>query len=182
MFSEVIKSKADLMKFTDEDLMVRGLKKAPLFYRFRKPLLYFMIMLRKAEYYENTKHGLFSSIMANYMKLRVKRIGMHMGLTVPLNACGPGLDIAHWGSIVISAHTKIGKNCKIHSCVNIGESEVGAPRIGDNVYIGPGAKLFGAIEIGDNVTIGANAVVNKSFPSNVVIAGIPAKVIKEKDV
>lgn len=38
-----------------------------------------------------------------------------------------------------------------------------APKIGDNVYIGPGAVLFGDIEIADNCWIGANAVVNKSF-------------------
>lgn len=57
----------------------------------------------------------------------------------------------------------------------------GAPRLGDNVYIGPGAKIFGPIEIGDNVAIGANAVVNKSFPDSVTIAGVPAKIISYHD-
>ncbi|HMP14590.1 MAG TPA: hypothetical protein PKD70_11975, partial [Saprospiraceae bacterium] len=48
----------------------------------------------------------------------------------------------------------------------------------NNVYIGPGAKIFGAIQIADNVAIGANAVVNKTFgESGVVIGGVPAKVI-----
>ena len=42
-------------------------------------------------------------------------------------------------------------------------------------------KIFGGITIGDNVTIGANAVVNKDVPSNVTVAGIPAKIISEKD-
>ena len=45
------------------------------------------------------------------------------------------------------------------------------------MYIGPGAKLYGKITIGNNVAIGANAVVNKSFGSNITIAGIPAKII-----
>jgi serine O-acetyltransferase len=55
------------------------------------------------------------------------------------------------------------------------------PTIGDNCYIGPGAKIFGAIVIGDNTTIGANAVVNSSFPGgNTTIAGIPAKVVADK--
>lgn len=47
------------------------------------------------------------------------------------------------------------------------------------MYIGPGAKLYGGITIGSDVTIGANAVVNKLFPSNVILAGIPAKIISE---
>lgn len=50
--------------------------------------------------------------------------------------------------------------------------------MGNNVYIGPGAKLFGRIEIADGIAIGANAVVNKSFlENNISIAGIPAKKI-----
>lgn len=56
-----------------------------------------------------------------------------------------------------------------------------APIIGDNVYIGPGAILFGNITIADNVTIAANATVNKSCEvQNVVLAGTPAKVVKEE--
>ena len=57
------------------------------------------------------------------------------------------------------------------------EREEEAPEIGDNCFIGPGAKIFGKIKIGDNVAIGANAVVNKSFGNNVTIAGVPAKVV-----
>jgi serine O-acetyltransferase len=53
-----------------------------------------------------------------------------------------------------------------------------APKIGDHVYIGPGAKVFGDIEIADDVQIGANAVVNKSCMENgAVLVGVPAKII-----
>lgn len=66
--------------------------------------------------------------------------------------------------------------------VNIGAHHNKAPRIGNNVYIGPDAIIFDDIEIADNVSIGANATVNKSFTEltnpNVVIAGTPAKVVK----
>ena len=78
---------------------------------------------------------------------------------------------------MVSGGAKIGKNCRIHSGVNIGEKN-GFSEIGCNVYIGPGAKIFGPIKIGNNVKVGANAVVTKSFQDNVVIAGIPAKIIK----
>jgi serine O-acetyltransferase len=59
--------------------------------------------------------------------------------------------------------------------VNIGGWDGGNPRLGDNVYIGPGAKIFGDIDIASNIAIGANAVVNKSFmESGISIGGVPA--------
>ena len=65
------------------------------------------------------------------------------------------------------------ENCLLYTSKN------GAPIIGNNVYIGPGAILFGDITIADNVSIGANATVNRSFTeSNVVIAGTPAEIVK----
>ena len=64
--------------------------------------------------------------------------------------------------------------------VNDGVSDK-APVIGDNVYIGAGAKIFGDIFIADGIAIGANSVVNKSFSEpNVTIAGNPAKIISDK--
>lgn len=50
--------------------------------------------------------------------------------------------------------------------------------IGNNVWIGGSVTILPGVEIGDNVVIGAGAVVTKSFPSNVVIAGSPAGIIK----
>lgn len=56
-----------------------------------------------------------------------------------------------------------------------------APTIGDDVYIGPGAKLFGRIEVSDRIAVGANAVVNKSFGEpGISIGGVPAKKISDK--
>jgi serine O-acetyltransferase len=66
--------------------------------------------------------------------------------------------------------------------VNIGEHNGGAPRIGNDVYIGPGAKLFGDIEIADNIVIGANAVVNKSFLTpGISIGGVPARQLRSSN-
>ncbi|MDE6861420.1 MAG: serine acetyltransferase [Alistipes sp.] len=56
------------------------------------------------------------------------------------------------------------------------------PVIGDNVHIHKGAIVFGGITIGNNVAIGANAVVNRPVPDNAVVAGVPAKVLRIKDV
>ena len=84
-------------------------------------------------------------------------------------------------SIVVHERSAIGKNCNISHGVTIGimnrGSKAGVPIIGDNVYIGPGAKIMGNIKVGDNAAIGANAVVTKNVPDNAVVVGVPAKVI-----
>ena len=54
----------------------------------------------------------------------------------------------------------------------------GKPVIGNNVLFGVGCKVIGKIKIGDNVIIGANAVVTHDVPDNVVVAGIPAKILR----
>ena len=89
----------------------------------------------------------------------------------------------HSGSIVVHPEAKIGNWCCIFQDVTIGQDMQphSVPRIGDNVLICPGAKVFGDICIGDNSIIGANAVVNKSFPEgHCRIAGVPAKIISNK--
>ena len=58
----------------------------------------------------------------------------------------------------------------------------GIPIIGDNVNICKGSIIYGGITIGNNVVIGANAVVNKSVPDNAIVAGVPAKVLRIKEV
>lgn len=138
-------------------------------------------LLRYVEYLTNCRKRPIRRRLAAF---RLHRLGIRLGFTIPINVFGPGLAIAHHGTIVVNAGARIGANCRLHVCVNIGTAageDRAAPSIGDNCYIGPGAKLFGPIRIGDNVAIGANAVVNKSFPEgHVTIAGVPARVISRR--
>lgn len=102
------------------------------------------------------------------------RVMTNWGIDIPREASiGGGLYIAHFGGIIISPHARIGKNLDISQGVTIGISgegeKRGVPTIGDNVYIGPGAKVFGKINIGNNVKIGANAVVYKDIPDNAIV-------------
>lgn len=84
----------------------------------------------------------------------------------------------HLNGIIISHYAKIGKNCTIHQQVTIAQDENNkAATIGDNVFIGAGAKIIGNVVIGDNVKIGANAVVVKDIPSNSTAVGVPARII-----
>lgn len=85
--------------------------------------------------------------------------------------------------IVVNGNARIGAFCDIHQGVNIGNhgNSDDVPEIGNNVWIGPGAKLFGKIHIADGCAIGANAVVNRSFNEpNKSVAGIPAKIVSDK--
>lgn len=52
-------------------------------------------------------------------------------------------------------------------------------KIGNNVWIGDGVCILPGCSIGNNVIVGANAVVTHSFPDNVVIAGCPARIIRD---
>ena len=110
---------------------------------------------------------------------RLKQLGMKLGFTVPRHVFGPGLSLAHYGSVVVNGRAHVGRNARVHSCVNIGEADGKVPRIGDNVYLGPGAKLFGDVSVGDGAVIGANAVVNRDVPPRVMVGGVPARVIRE---
>lgn len=137
----------------------------------------YQIVLRKCEYYFNLKKNVFQLILYKFYRLCFHRKEVQLGFSIPLNCFGPGLRIVHRGTIVINGNTKIGKNCTIHVDVNIGSkpNEIKSPILGDNIYIGPGVKMYGDIKIGDNVFIGANAVVNKNFESgNCTLVGVPA--------
>lgn len=95
---------------------------------------------------------------------------------------GDGTEFGYGGiAVVIHKRAVIGKNCVIGSNVTIGgrSRSRDVPVIGDNVYIATGAKVLGAIKVGSNVVIGANAVVIQDVPDNCVVAGVPAKVIRE---
>lgn len=118
-----------------------------------------------------------------YWKFR--RVSLLTGISIPKNTCAEGLTLYHFGSIVVNAACRIGRNCCIMNNVNIGANggSLKAPQIGNDVYIGPGAVIYGDIEIADGCYIGANAVVNKSFlEPNSVIVGVPAKVISNDPV
>lgn len=77
--------------------------------------------------------------------------------------------------VFISSGAKIGKGCTIFHQVTIGSntlsdsSHCGAPTIGDNVYIGCGAKIIGNVTIGNNVRIGANCVITRNIPSDCTV-------------
>jgi serine O-acetyltransferase len=179
----VIQSKTDYLYYLEADRVQLGIEKwwPSIFINQRWK---FERLLRKIEYFINCRNSPFWKPYIFFLMWRFRSLSIKLGFTVPPNVFGPGLAIAHRGTIIVNSAARIGKNCRIHTCVNIGTqagSSAKAPKIGNNVYIGPGAKIFGEIEIADNIAIGANAVVNKSFlEPGITIAGVPAKKISDK--
>jgi serine O-acetyltransferase len=90
---------------------------------------------------------------------------------------GPGLVILHSFGLVINTQVKAGRNLVLEHGVTIGAEKRLSPRLGDNVYIGAGAKIVGGVVIGSDVKIGANAVVVSDIPDGATAVGIPARVV-----
>jgi len=97
---------------------------------------------------------------------------------------GPGFYFGHVFGTIINVRSRIGKNVNMSHGVTLGHIALGprsgAPIVGDNVYIAPGAKLIGGITLGRGTAVGANAVVTKDTPENAIVVGIPAEVISLK--
>jgi serine O-acetyltransferase len=101
------------------------------------------------------------------------------GATIGRNAdLGPGFVILHSIGVVINTNVRAGRDLVLYHGVTLGAEHGRAPVLGDNVYIGAGAKIIGGVRIGSNVRIGANAVVTKDLPDNATAIGIPARVIR----
>ena len=99
------------------------------------------------------------------------------GISIPVQAAlGKGLRIHHFGSIIIHPQVVVGEDCTLYHGVTLGDLGIsgGAPRIGNRVVIGAGAKVIGAIEVGDDSRIGANAVVVSNVPPAHLAVGVPA--------
>lgn len=129
--------------------------------------------LRKCEYYRTRmeeKRPLAPLCYLFYLR-RLRRLSYKTGFQLPLFVCGEGLTIWHWGSIIVNEKVRIGRNCTLYPGVLIGHKTVGGgcPQIGDNVFIGSGAKIIGDITIGNNVTIAANSIVTHDIPNNAVV-------------
>lgn len=141
--------------------------------------------LRRCEYHKNNINRLLSKVLFLFEYFFFIRLSLKLGFTIPLNVFGPGLAIVHYGTIVVSNNSKVGANCRVHpsTCIGASGGKEAAPIIGDNVYIGPGAKIYGDIKIANNTIIAANASVGSSIEEEgLLIGGVPAKKIKQYDV
>lgn len=99
----------------------------------------------------------------------------------PKLTIGKGFIIHNFSGIVIDAEA-VGENFTVNQGVTVGPDwrHEGRPSLGNNVFIGAGAKVIGPIRIGDNVVVAANALVIDTILDNCTVVGIPARVISRQ--
>jgi acetyltransferase-like isoleucine patch superfamily enzyme len=115
------------------------------------------------------------------------------------------------GDIVLGDHTNLGFHCEVFSGsrVTVGRHGLFAAYVylvgggheferadvavveqarsskgialGDNVWLGTGAKVLDGVRLGSNVVVGANGVVNTDLPDGAIAAGVPARVLRTRD-
>ena len=102
---------------------------------------------------------------------------------------GNFIDSSFWSSepylIKVGNHCQITEGVKIYTHGGAGAARKWYPEfdtfgkvvLGDYVYLGSGTKIMPGVTIGDNVLVAAGSIVTKSVPSNVVVAGNPARFI-----
>ena len=140
------------------------------------------------------QHKIFKDIKPKVLSvvlLKLTSIIKFLFVTIPFGCdipyqceIGRNLRLVHLNGIIISKYAKIGENCTILHQVTIGVNDRKDSRkaatIGNNVFIGAGAKIIGNIKIGDNVSIGANAVVTKDIGNNCTVIEFN-KILKKKE-
>ena len=197
----MIKNKTELKEYLDKDVLnyqavsgKLGLKSKLLNKLLSTPISdqskiwSYIKTLRFCEYYQYTKNNslgwakLYKTINYIYYLFKLRKLSRVTGFQIPPNTIGKGLTIYHWGPLIVNGFTKVGDYCTIRPDVVIGYKDKSgpAPIIGNNVVINSGCRIIGnGIIIGDNVIIAPGAVVTKSIPSDCIVAGVPAQIIKK---
>jgi serine O-acetyltransferase len=92
---------------------------------------------------------------------------------------GEDFHLIHWGNTKIHPGVVMGDRCGIMHDVTLGTNmeRDGAPRLGDDVFVGAGAKILGPIRIGNGARIAANSLVLSDVPDGATAVGVPARVM-----
>lgn len=155
------------------DLAMHGLTRYRFWFRWTRPEIHLVRMLRQVEQLRERKDASFTGVPAYYFqRWRYQNICLRFGTTLPLGVFDAGLSIAHIGTLTINSDARVGRNCRLHPGVTIGATRGVAPRIGHDVFIGPNSVLVGDIEIGDRVHIGPSVTVTTSVPADTLLVAV----------
>lgn len=186
----MIKTKKDLRFYLQEDAKRNGISNQlkyylKVFFCSENACAYrYIKCMRYCEYHLNNSNPLHK-ILYYFYRVKLSRLGLRYNIQIAPNTCGYGLRLMHLsggGGILLNVNS-VGNYCGFNSGVLLGnvDNQLNRPTLGDYVAFGPGAKAFGRITIGNNVFVAPNAVVTKDVPDNVIVGGIPAKIIKSKE-
>jgi serine O-acetyltransferase len=135
-----------------------------------------MILYRLSQFFVKHHLGFFAYVFRSLNKILN---GCWIGRNANFDR---GFVIMHSSGVVINSGVKGGRNIVVQSGVVIGAARNGpkaeSPTLGNNIFIGAGAKILGGIKIADNTVIGANAVVMHDIPNNATVVGVPGRVVR----
>jgi serine O-acetyltransferase len=144
------------------------------------PGLKFLTIFRLTQHYRRKNRLLFYFFFVWLRSLKYK-YGFDISYRTKI---GKGLYIGHFGGIVIHGDAAIGDHCNLSQGMTIGVLNrgklAGIPKIGDRVFIGPGAVIVGGITIGNDALIGSNSVVNFHVPDSGVVVAAASTIISDK--
>ncbi|RUO37098.1 serine acetyltransferase [Aliidiomarina taiwanensis] len=139
----------------------------------------FVLLLRLMFWARLNRVKFISAMVNNYL---VKNYGCFIGNGATIDV---SVKFPHPTGIIIGAGAVISERCTIFQQVTLGGRISGDAQKGNYPILSPGvvvysgAKIIGNVTIGENSIIGANSVVNKDVPPNTIVAGVPAKVIRD---
>lgn len=196
----MIKTKEELREYMQADALLYPKVSGNIFLRLRNYIVTtpqstqhyvysYIVNLRYAEYHENNSilncrisfNACWHTLMMLFRYWKLRKLSYITGIQIDPSSFGKGLQIWHYGSIIVNRAAKIGDYATIYPGVVIGAKKGKVPIIGNNVFIGAGAKILGGVKICDNVIVAPNAVVVKDVPANCIVAGVPAKIIKRNE-
>lgn len=149
----------------------------------------YTFFMRCCKYFANK--GFFGWLPFFICRVALRHYSITYGFQIPWQTnIGPGLNIGHFGPIIVNPSSTIGVNCNISVGVLLGLNhnvdEKGKslgfqyPSVGDRVALSNGVKIIGDAHVEDDCLIGVNTVVTRSIPKHCVAVGQPAKVISER--
>ena len=191
MQKDIIKTKRQLREWLAKDAKYYPSQTRPFLQRLKYNLLAHPCMdqhitwkytktLRYCEYHINNS-GIFHMCLRLFYLRRLRKLSYLTGMQIPPNVVGPGLNLPHFGVIVINENCSVGRNATMYSGVCIGWKKRGmpCPCIGDNVFIGTGTNIIGDVHIGDNVTIGQNCVIVKDIESGSTVVAQQPRILNK---
>jgi serine O-acetyltransferase len=147
----------------------------------RNPALWAMAVYRVGVWGQQVQNPIVRQIVSKAYGAMHLGVQLTTGFVIHREAkIGSDFHLIHSGNTKIHPDVVIGEGCGIMHDVTIGTNmdRPGVPRLGNNVFVGAGAKVLGGISIGDGARIAANSLVVCDVPAGATAVGVPARVLK----
>ena len=132
-----------------------------------------------------TNHWLWQHGMHKLALLMAKRTRRRLSADIhPAATIGRHFTIDHGVGVVIGGTAVIGDDCLLYQGVTLGMTGKHGgkrhPTLGSGVMVGANATVLGNIRVGDGARVGAGAVVLEDVPNDVTVAGVPARIVRDR--